>query len=124
MSMLEEIWTCGLTYKDRPVKPGSPLERTLCLYAKNQDKLKAMLSEEQNEQYKKDHRRLQRRRQRDGGGSLRAWLHSGRQADDRRDAVRRDPVHRRRLTVRNWFAVIKEYESGALALGSANRCRT
>ena len=31
MSMLEEIWTCGLTYKDRPVKSGSPLERTLCL---------------------------------------------------------------------------------------------
>ena len=53
MSMLEEIWTCGLTYKDRPVKSGSPLERTLYLYAKNQDKLKAMLSEEQNEQYKK-----------------------------------------------------------------------
>ena len=53
MSMLEEIWTCGLTYKDRPVKSGSPLERTLCLYAKNQDKLKGMLSEEQNEQYKK-----------------------------------------------------------------------
>ena len=53
MSMLEEIWTCGLTYKDRPVKAGSPLERTLCLYAKNQDKLKGMLSEEQNEQYKK-----------------------------------------------------------------------
>ena len=53
MSMLEEIWTCGLTYKDRPVKSGSALERTLCLYAKNQDKLKGMLSEEQNEQYKK-----------------------------------------------------------------------
>ena len=53
MSMLEEIWTCGLTYKDRPVKSGSPLERTLCLYAKNQDKLKGMLSEEQNEQYQK-----------------------------------------------------------------------
>ena len=53
MSMLEEIWTCGLTYKDRPVKSGSSLERTLCLYAKNQDKLKGMLSEEQNEQYKK-----------------------------------------------------------------------
>ena len=53
MSMLEEIWTCGLTYRDRPVKSGSALERTLCLYAKNQDKLKAMLSEEQNEQYKK-----------------------------------------------------------------------
>ena len=31
MSMLEEIWSCGLTYKDRPVKSGSPLERTLCL---------------------------------------------------------------------------------------------
>ena len=53
MSMPEEIWICGLTYKDRPVKSGSALERTLCLYAKNQDKLKGMLSEEQNEQYKK-----------------------------------------------------------------------
>ena len=53
MSMLEEIWTCGLIYKDRPVKSGSPLERTLCLYAKNQDKLKAMLNAEQNEQHKK-----------------------------------------------------------------------
>ena len=53
MSMLEEIWTHGLVYKDRPVKSGSALERTLCLYAKNQDKLKGMLSEEQNEQYKK-----------------------------------------------------------------------
>ena len=53
MSMLEEIWTCGLTYKDRPVKSGSALERTLCLYAKNQDKLKAMLNAEETEQYQK-----------------------------------------------------------------------
>ena len=51
MSMLKEIWSCGLTYKDQPVKPGSPLERTLCLYAKNQDKLKAMLNAEETEQY-------------------------------------------------------------------------
>ena len=53
MSMLEEIWTCGLSCKDRPVKSGSALERTLCLYTKNQNKLKAMLSEEQAEQYQK-----------------------------------------------------------------------
>ena len=53
MSMLDEIWTCGLSYKDRPVKAGSPLERTLCLYTKNQNELKAMLSEEQAEQYQK-----------------------------------------------------------------------
>ena len=53
MSMLDEIWTCGLSYKDRPVKSGSALERTLCLYTKNQNKLKAMLSEEQAEQYQK-----------------------------------------------------------------------
>ena len=53
MSMLEEIWTCGLSYRDRPVKSGSPLERKLCLYAKNQDKLKAMLNKEQTEQYQK-----------------------------------------------------------------------
>ena len=25
MSMLEEIWTCGLSYKDRPVKSGSAM---------------------------------------------------------------------------------------------------
>lgn len=53
MSMLDEIWTCGLSYKDCPVKLGSALERTLCLYTKNQNKLKAMLSEEQAEQYQK-----------------------------------------------------------------------
>ncbi|MBR4655489.1 MAG: hypothetical protein IKO68_02685 [Oscillospiraceae bacterium] len=53
MSMLDEIWSCGLSYKDRPVKSGSGLERTLCLYTKNQNKLKAMLSEEQAEQYQK-----------------------------------------------------------------------
>ena len=53
MSMLDEIWTCGLRYKDRPVKSGSALERTLCLYTKNQNKLKAMMSEEQAEQYQK-----------------------------------------------------------------------
>ena len=53
MSMLEEIWTCGLSYKDRPVKSGSALERTLCLYSKNQDKLKAMLNAEETEQYQK-----------------------------------------------------------------------
>ena len=53
MSMLKEIWSCGLTFKDQPVKPGSPLERTLCLYAKNQDKLKAMLNAEETEQYQK-----------------------------------------------------------------------
>jgi len=53
MSMLEEIWSCGLTYKDRPVKAGSPLERTLCLYAKNAEKLTKMLTGEQKEQYDK-----------------------------------------------------------------------
>ena len=53
MSMLEEIWTCGLTYKDRPVKSGSALERTLCLYAKNAEKLTKMLTGEQKEQYDK-----------------------------------------------------------------------
>ena len=42
-----------MSYKDRPVKSGSALERTLCMYTKNQNKLKAMLSEEQAEQYQK-----------------------------------------------------------------------
>ena len=35
------------------MKSGSALERTLCLYTKNQNKLKEMLSEEQAEQYQK-----------------------------------------------------------------------
>ena len=53
MSILEEIWICGLDYQNRPVKKGSPMERKLCLYAKNGDKLKEMLTEDQAEQYEK-----------------------------------------------------------------------
>ena len=53
MSMLEEIWTCGLNYCDRPVKKGSALEQKLCLYAKNSEKLTQMLTGEQKEQYEK-----------------------------------------------------------------------
>ena len=46
MSMLEEIWLGGLDYQNRPVKKGSPMERKLCLYAKNGEKLKEMLTED------------------------------------------------------------------------------
>ena len=53
MSMLEEIWLSGLDYQDRPVKKGSAMERKLCLYAKNSDRMKSMLSEQQTEQYEK-----------------------------------------------------------------------
>jgi hypothetical protein len=53
MSMLEEIWLGGLDYQDRPVKKGSAMERKLCLYAKNSDRMKAMLSEQQTDQYEK-----------------------------------------------------------------------
>lgn len=53
MSMLEEIWLGGLDYQDRPVKKGSTMERKLCLYAKNSDRMKAMLSEQQTDQYEK-----------------------------------------------------------------------
>ena len=53
MSMLEEIWLGGLDYQDRPVKKGSAMERKLCLYAKNSDRMKAILSEQQTEQYEK-----------------------------------------------------------------------
>ena len=53
MSMLEELWLGGLNYQDRPVKKGSAMERKLCLYAKNGDKLKEMLTEDQAEQYEK-----------------------------------------------------------------------
>ena len=53
MSMLEELWLCGLDYQGRPVKKGSAMERKLCLYAKNGEKMKTMLSEQQAEQYEK-----------------------------------------------------------------------
>ena len=53
MRMLEELWLCGLDYQGRPVKKGSAMERKLCLYAKNGEKLQAMLSEQQAEQYEK-----------------------------------------------------------------------
>ena len=35
------------------MKKGSAMERKLCLYAKNSDRMKAMLSEQQTEQYEK-----------------------------------------------------------------------
>ncbi len=53
MSMLEEIWLCCLDDQDRPVINGSAMERKLCLYSKNSDRMKAMLSEQQTEQYEK-----------------------------------------------------------------------
>lgn len=51
--MLEEIWIGGLDYQNRPVKKGSLMERKLCLYARNAEKLKQMLTEEQAEQFNK-----------------------------------------------------------------------
>ena len=42
-----------MNYCDRPVKPGSTLERRLCLYAKNSERLTKMLTGEQKEQYDK-----------------------------------------------------------------------
>lgn len=53
MSMLEELWLGGLDYQDRPVKKGSAMERKMCLYAKNAEKMKGMLTGPQAEQYEK-----------------------------------------------------------------------
>ena len=53
MSMLEELWLGGLDYRDRPVKKGSAMERKMYLYATNAEKMKAMLSEQQTDQYEK-----------------------------------------------------------------------
>ncbi len=53
MSMLEELWISGLDYQGRPVKKDSAMERKMVLYAKNNEKMKAMLSEQQTEQYEK-----------------------------------------------------------------------
>ena len=108
MSMLEELWISGLDYQGRPVKKGSAMERKMVLYAKNTEKMKAMLSDQQTEQYEKNHRRLQRGGGPIRSGSLRAGLHPGHQAHDRRDALGRVAFHRRSVSVRNWFGVIKE----------------
>ena len=53
MSMLEELWISGLDYQGRPVKKGSAMERKMCLYAKNAEKMKGMLTGPQAEQYEK-----------------------------------------------------------------------
>ena len=53
MSMLEELWISGLDYQGRPVKMGSAMERKMCLYAKNAEKMKGMLTGPQTEQYEK-----------------------------------------------------------------------
>ena len=51
--MLEELWISGLDYQGRLVKKGSAMERKMVLYAKNTEKLEAMLSDQQTEQYEK-----------------------------------------------------------------------
>lgn len=43
----------GLDYQGRSVKKGSAMERKMVLYAKNAEKIRAMLSEQQTEQYEK-----------------------------------------------------------------------
>ena len=53
MSMLEELWISGLDYQGRPVKKGSAMERKMCLYAKNAEKMEGMLTGPQAEQYEK-----------------------------------------------------------------------
>lgn len=53
MSMLEGLWISGLDYQGRPVKKGSAMERKMCLYAKNAEKMKGMLTGPQAEQYEK-----------------------------------------------------------------------
>ena len=40
-------------YQTRPVKKSSPMERKLCLYTRNGEKLKEMLTEDQAEQLEK-----------------------------------------------------------------------
>ena len=53
MSILEELWLGGLDYQGRPVKKGSAMERKMCLYARNAEKMKGMLTGPQAEQYEK-----------------------------------------------------------------------
>lgn len=53
MSMPEELCIGGLDYQGRPVKKGSAMERKMCLYARNAEKMKGMLTGLQVEQYEK-----------------------------------------------------------------------
>ena len=47
MSMLEELWLSGLDYQGQPVKKGSAMERKMCLYARNAEKMKGRPISEQ-----------------------------------------------------------------------------
>ena len=52
--MLEELWISGLDYQGRLVKQGSAMERKMVLYARNTEKMKAMLSDQQTDQYRRN----------------------------------------------------------------------
>ena len=55
MKILEDLWYGNINPQGRGVKKGSRVERALSLVVKNDDTLRAMLSDVQKEQYEKVH---------------------------------------------------------------------
>ena len=55
MKILEELWYGNIDPQGRDIKKDSRLERALSLIVKNDDELRAMLSDIQKEQYEKVH---------------------------------------------------------------------
>ena len=55
MKILEELWYGNIDPQGRDIKKDSRLKRALSLIVKNDDALRAMLSDVQKEQYEKVH---------------------------------------------------------------------
>ena len=55
MKILEDLWYGNIDPHGRDIKKGSRMERVLSLIVKNDDTLRAMLSDVQKEQYEKVH---------------------------------------------------------------------
>ena len=55
MKILEDLWYGNIDKQGRGIKKGSRMERAVSLVAKNDDTLRAMLSDVQKEQYEKVH---------------------------------------------------------------------
>ena len=55
MKILDDLWYGNIDPHDRIIQKGSRMERALSLVVKNDDTMRAMLSDIQKEQYKKLH---------------------------------------------------------------------
>ena len=55
MKILDDLWYGNIDPRGRAIKKGSRMERALSLVVKNDDTMRAMLSDAQKEQYEKLH---------------------------------------------------------------------